>query len=58
MKSQGLSQFKMCERLDAEKMKPPELVKWRDLTWRKAYRSPEYGGTVRKWLSKVTRVTP
>jgi hypothetical protein len=57
MKAEGLSQLQMCERLDAQKLRPPDLVSWRNMTWRAAYRSPEYNGTVKKWLSKVTAVT-
>ena len=58
MKGEGLSQLQMCERLDARKLKPPDLVGWRNLTWRAAYLSPKHGGAVKKWLSKATAVTP
>jgi hypothetical protein len=58
MKEEGISQRGMCERLDAQKSKMPDLVGWRDLTWRAAYMSPKYTGAVKKWLSKVTSVTP
>jgi hypothetical protein len=58
MKALGLPQLEMCERLDAQKRRPPDLVGWRDLTWRAAYLSPKYNGAVKKWLSKATSVTP
>lgn len=57
MKVEGISQLGMCERLDAQKSNMPDLVGWRDLTWRTAYLSPKHGGAVRKWLSKATAVT-
>ncbi len=57
MKKGGLSQLEMCERLDAQNIKPPDLVGWRHLTWRAAYRDKRHGGSVKKWLSKVTAVT-
>ena len=58
LKQAGYSQLEMCDRLDAKKSKLPDLVAWRDLTWRAAYLSPKHGGAVKKWLSKVTAVTP
>jgi hypothetical protein len=58
MKQPGLTQLQMCEQLDARKLKPPDLVGWRHLTWRKAYLSAKHGGAVKKWLSKATAVTP
>jgi len=57
MKVAGLTQLQMCERLDARKSRPPDLVGWRHLTWRNAYLSAKHGGSVKKWLSKATAVT-
>jgi hypothetical protein len=58
MKSGGLTQLQMCDRLDALKLRPSDLVGWRHLTWRSAYQSTQYRGPVKKWLSNVTSVTP
>ena len=58
LKKEGHSQLEMCVRLDANNSKLPDLVAWRDLTWRAAYLSPKYNGSVKKWLSKIKPVTP
>jgi hypothetical protein len=58
MKEAGLTQIQMCERLDAQKLKPSDLTGWRDLTWRAAYLSPKYNAAVKTLLSKATAVTP
>jgi hypothetical protein len=58
LKQEGHSQLEICVRLDANNSKLPDLVAWRDLTWRKAYLSPRYNGAVKKWLSKIKPVTP
>ena len=58
LKKEGHSQLEMCVRLDAQNSKLPDLVAWRDLTWRAAYLSPKYNGSVKKWLSKIKPVTP
>ena len=58
LKKMRNTQFQICERLDAQNCQLPDLVAWRDLTWRKAYRSPKYNGAVKKWLSKIKPVTP
>ncbi len=57
LKNAGHTQLQMCERLDAQKWPLPDLVAWRDLTWRAAFLSPKYNGAVKKWLSKITSVT-
>ena len=57
LKKEGHSQLEMCVRLDAQKSKLPDLVAWRDLTWRAAYLSPKYNGSVKKWLSNIRPVT-
>ena len=58
LKEEGHSQLEICVRLDAQNSKLPDLVAWRDLTWRAAYLSPKYNGSVKKWLSKIKPVTP
>ena len=58
LKKEGHSQLEMCVRLDAQNSKLPDLVAWRDLTWRAAYLSPKYNGAVKKWLSKIKPITP
>lgn len=57
LKKEGHSQLEMCVRLDANKSKLPDLVAWRDLTWRAAYLSPKYNASVKKWLSNIRPVT-
>lgn len=57
LKKAGITQLQMCARLDAQKCPLPDLVAWRDLTWRAAFLSPKYNGSVKKWLSKITSVT-
>jgi hypothetical protein len=58
MRKMDFSHLEICERLYAQKSTLPGLVGLRDLRWRAAYISPQYGGSVRKWFSKVTSVTP
>ena len=57
MKAEGLTQREMCDRLDCNKQ-PRPFCKWNQLTYSKAYRSKEHGGSVKKWLSLHSKPLP
>jgi hypothetical protein len=53
-KDAGDKQVDMCRRLDQQGFKPPAGVRWRHLTWLKAFHDPKYGPSVKKYLSKAS----
>ena len=48
-----LSHEDICRRLDSYKHPRPPQSKWSHLSWHQAYMSPQFGPSVRTWISKA-----
>jgi hypothetical protein len=51
----GLSHLAICKQLDQDEVARPSRAAWRHLKFEKAYHDPNFGASVRKWISAKKR---